>query len=137
MEQILIEQFLNNNISLKKIQIVVDNFNKINTQQHLNETTTANTSGLRIMSCQGCHKSMFEDKFMLHRTSKRYRSCINCVTRARNARGNKKPKQHNIDNKDLILAVCDQIDSEIYNIEPIINVTDSVNIETKRKSQSL
>ena len=81
--KILIEQLLNSKISLTKIKSIIDNVDKVNKQENLNETTTANTNGLRIITCQGCHKSPFEDKFMLNKTQKRYRSCINCVLRSR------------------------------------------------------
>ena len=93
MEKILIEQLLNSKISLTKIKSIIDNVDKINKQENLNETTTANTNGLRIMTCQGCHKSMFEDKFMLNKTQKRYRSCINCVLRSRTTRQKKNNTQ--------------------------------------------
>ena len=92
MEKILIEQLLNSKISLTKIKSIIDNADKINKQENLNETTTANTNGLRIMTCQGCHKSMFEDKFMLNKTHKRYRSCINCVLRSRKTRQKRKKR---------------------------------------------
>ena len=105
MEKILIEQLLNSKISFTKIKSIIDNVDKINKQENLNETIVANTNGLRIMTCQGCHKSMFEDKFMLNKTQKRYRSCINCVLRSRKTRQNK-GQQPSIDN-NIILAICD------------------------------
>ena len=105
MEKILIEQLLNSKISLTKIKSIIDNVDKVNKRENLNETTTANTNGLRIITCQGCHKSSFEDKFMLNKTQKRYRSCINCVLRSRKTLQNK-AKPPNIDN-NIILAICD------------------------------
>ena len=65
-----------------------------NINQNLNETVSANTRGLKLMLCSGCHKALYEDKFMLNEMNKRYRSCLNCVSRARIARQNKdKDKQ--------------------------------------------
>ena len=90
MEKEFIEQLLKSNISLKRIKSIIDKADTNIQTQNLNETTTANTCGLRILTCQGCHKSMFEDKFMLNKTNKRYRSCINCVMRARQSRANSK-----------------------------------------------
>ena len=101
----MIEQLLNSKISLTKIKSIIDNVDKVNKREHLNETTTANTNGLRIMTCQGCHKSSFEDKFMLNKTQQWYRSCINCVLRSRKTR-QKKIQPSNIDN-NIILAICD------------------------------
>ena len=105
MEKILIEQLLNSKISLTKIKSIIDNVDKVNKQENLNETTTANTNGLRIITCQGCHKSSFEDKFMLNKTQERYRSCINCVLRSRKTL-QKKVQPPSIDN-NIILAICD------------------------------
>ena len=105
--------------------------------EYLNETTTANINGLRIMTCQGCHKSMFEDKFMLNKTQKRYRSCINCVLRSRTTR-QKKEQHPSIDN-NIILAICDNdpdinehehLTSTLKNNEPNINL---INLDKKRK----
>ena len=64
MDRILIEQLLNSKISLNKIKHIINNVDKINKQEHVNETTTANTNGLRIMTCQGCHKSMFRSIYV-------------------------------------------------------------------------
>ena len=83
----------------------MDNIEKMNKQENLNETTTANINGLRIMTCQGCHKSSFEDTCMLNKTQKRYRSCINCVLRSRKTL-QKKVHPPSIDN-NIILATCD------------------------------
>ena len=93
MEKYLIEQLLSSGVSLKKIKTIVENTEKIKDQE-LNETITANTSGLRLMICSGCHKTMYEDKFMLNKMNKRYRSCINCVSRARISRQSKDKTQH-------------------------------------------
>ena len=72
MEQIIVEQRLNSNISLKRITSILDKADATQAEQDVNETTTADTCGVRILTCQGCHKSMFEDTFMLHKTNKRY-----------------------------------------------------------------
>ena len=78
------------------------------------------------MVCSGCHKTMYEDKFMLNRTNKRYRSCINCVSRARTARQNKE-QNHVLKNTDTgkVLAILDKdyihIDDEVHDdiiVEP-------------------
>ena len=110
MEKVLIEQLLNSGVSLKKIKSIIENTEKA--KEDLNETISANTCGLKLMVCSGCHKTMYEDKFMLNKMNKRYRSCINCVSRARIARQNKdKDKQKTIlKNKgnDKILAILDK-----------------------------
>lgn len=133
---------MNSNISLKRIKSIIEKTDTINRQQDLNETTTANTCGLRILTCNGCHKSLFEDKFMLNKTNKRYRSCINCVMRARQTSENTKQKQPNtqhdlINNENTILAICDKEEQEehdiYYNIEPNTNLTDYRNIEQKKE----
>ena len=111
MEKVLIEQLLNSGVSLKKIKSIIENTEKAK-EQNLNETISANTCGLKLMVCSGCHKTMYEDKFMLNKMNKRYRSCINCVSRARIARQNKdKDKQKTIlKNKDNgnLLAILDK-----------------------------
>ena len=95
MEKVLIEQLLNSGVSLKKIKSIIENTEKA--KEDLNETVSANTCGLKLMVCSGCHKTMYEDKFMLNKMNKRYRSCINCVSRARITRQNKdKDKQKTI-----------------------------------------
>ena len=110
MEKVLIEQLLNSGVSLKKIKSIIENTEKA--KEDLNETVYANTCGLKLMVCSGCHKTMYEDKFMLNKMNKRYRSCINCVSRARIARQNKdKDKQKTIlKNKDNgnLLALLDK-----------------------------
>ena len=110
MEKVLIEQLLNSGVSLKKIKSIIENTEKA--KEDLNETISANTCGLKLMVCSGCHKTMYEDKFMLNKMNKRYRSCINCVSRARIARQNKdKDKQKTIlKNKDNgnLLALLDK-----------------------------
>ena len=106
----------------------MDNIAKMNKQEKIIETTTANINGLRIMTCQGCHKSMFEDKFMLNKTQKRYRSCINCVLRSRATRLKGAPIRND---NNIILAIGDDETNninlakkktndieQIYNIEP-------------------
>ena len=143
MEKLLIEQLLNSKISFNKIKSIMDNIEKMNKQENLNETTTANINGLRIMTCQGCHKSMFEDKFMLNKTQKRYRPCINCVLRSRTTRQNK-AKQPNIDN-NITLAICDiekqnDVKNVITNQDPIWVPTpeplafNEINLDKKKKT---
>ena len=85
MGTILIEQLLNSGVSLNKIKSIIKNTEKVK-EENVNETVSANTCGLRLMSCSGCRKTMCEHKFLLNKTSRRYRSCINCVSRARIAR---------------------------------------------------
>ena len=132
MEKILIEQLLNSKISLTKIKSIIDNVDKINKQENLNETTTANTNGLRIMTCQGCHKSMFEDKFMLNKTQKRYRSCINCVLRSRKTRQNK-GQQPSIDN-NIILAICDNERQDIVESTTFAPDINLITLDKKKKN---
>ena len=126
MEKVLIEQLLNNGVSLKKIKSIIENTEKAK-EQNLNETVSANTCGLKLMVCSGCHKTMYEDKFMLNKMNKRYRSCINCVSRARITRQNKdKDKQKTIlKNKDNgnLLAILDKE----YNGEETNNNNDNNN----------
>jgi DNA-binding transcriptional MerR regulator len=132
MEKVLIEQLLNSGISLKKIKSIIENTEKAK-EQNLNETISANTCGLKLMVCSGCHKTMYEDKFMLNKMNKRYRSCINCVSRARITRQSKdKDKQtttlkdkHN----DKMLAILDKQEDEAYNIEPNTKLIDYPHIE--------
>ena len=102
MEKVLIEQLLNSKISLKKIKFIIDNIDKItNIQENVNEPIITNTNNLKIMTCQGCHSVKYEDKFFLNKTQKRYRSCINCVIRARDTRKHKtKPTYDNHNNID-------------------------------------
>ena len=129
MEKELIEQLLNSNISLKRIKSIIDKADEKTQVQNLNETTTANTCGLRILSCQGCHKSMFEDKFMLNKTNKRYRSCINCVMRAKKSRENKKLKSQEVCYDNKLLPILDKeyndFDDDTISLEEI---NDSSNI---------
>ena len=88
-------------------------------EHNLNETVSANTCGLNLVVCSGCHKTMYEDKFMLNKANKRYRSCINCVSRARTARQNKE-QNHVLKNTDKgkVLAILDKdyinIDDEVH-----------------------
>ena len=114
MEKVLIEQLLHSGVSLKKIKTIIENTEKIK-EQNLNETVSANTCGLNLVVCSGCHKTMYEDKFMLNKANKRYRSCINCVSRARTARQNKEQKHvlKNTDN-DKVLAI---LDTDYINID--------------------
>ena len=119
----MVEQLLNSNISLKRIKSIIDKAHAKTQVQNLNETTTANTCGLRILSCQGCHKSMFEDKFMLNKTNKRYRSCINCVMRATKSRENKKLKSQEVCYDNKLLPILDQeyndFDDDTISLEEI------------------
>ena len=64
MEKVLIEQLLNSGVSLKKIKSIIENTEKAK-EQNLNETVSANTCGLKLMVCSGCHKTMYEDKFFV------------------------------------------------------------------------
>ena len=91
-----------------KVKTIIENTGQVK-EQHLNETVSANTCGLNLVVCSGCHKTMYEDKFMLNKTNKRYRSCINCVSRARTARQTKEQKHilENTDN-DNVLAILDK-----------------------------
>ena len=123
MEKEFIEQLLNSNISLKRIKSIIEKAETKKEEHNLNETTTANTCGLRILTCQGCHKSMFEDKFMLNKTNKRYRSCINCVMRARQSRTISKKTNMNNNNNNNVLAI---LDTE-YNEEKDNNDNDTNN----------
>ena len=132
MEKVLIEQLLNSGVSLKKIKSIIENTEKA--QEHnLNETVSANTCGLKLMVCSGCHKTMYEDKFMLNKMNKRYRSCINCVSRARITRQSKdKDKQKTIlgnKDNDKILAILDKQEDEAYNTEPGTKLIDYPHIE--------
>ena len=111
MEKVLIEQLLNSGVSLKKIKTIIENTEKA--KEDLNETVSANTCGLKLMVCSGCHKTMYEDKFMLNKMNKKFRSCVNCVLRAREARQKQKDKdkQKTIlkdKGNDKILAILDK-----------------------------
>ena len=83
MEKQLIEQLLSNGLSIKKFKDIVEHLDIEPQNEKLHNTTIANTCGLRIIRCQGCHKTQYEDKFMLNKLNKRYRSCIACVMRQR------------------------------------------------------
>lgn len=130
MEKEFIEQLLKSNISLKRIKSIIDKADTNIQAQNLNETTTANTCGLRILTCQGCHKSMFEDKFMLNKTNKRYRSCINCVMRAKKSRENKKLKSQEVCYDNKILALLDKEYNDVGDDDKISleEVNDNSNI---------
>ena len=141
MEKQCIEQLLNNGFSLKKIKGIVEQA-EITKEHNLNETTTANTCGLRTIKCGCCHRILFEDKFQLNKLNKRYRSCIYCIIRSRDKRC-KAPMKDDKGNHDpipatKILAICDTEpiktveDTYIYeNIEPHTLLSSYDNIETK------
>ena len=99
MEKKLIEQLISNGLSTKKIKDIIDKLEDDEPIQDLNKTTVANTCGLRLIKCGSCNKKFYEDKFMLNRLNKRYRSCIDCVIRQRSYR-RKKDIITNIDNID-------------------------------------
>ena len=80
---------ISNGLSKKKIKDIVDELEDDEPNQDLNKTTIANTCGLRLIKCGSCNKKFYEDKFMLNRLEKRYRSCIDCVTRQRTYRQRK------------------------------------------------
>ncbi len=131
MEQILIEQFLNSGVSLKKIKAIIENTEQVR-KDNLDGTVSANTSGLRLMTCSGCHKTLYEDKFLLNKMNKRYRSCINCVSRARMSRRSSNIQKHILQTKDNsnLLAILDkQEDHEAYAIEPHTHLIDYPHIE--------
>lgn len=87
MEKQLIEQLISNGLSIKKIKSIVEKLEGDDKPDHdLNKTTIANTCGLRLIKCGSCNKKFYEDKFMLNRLNKRYRSCIDCVMRQRTYR---------------------------------------------------
>ena len=109
MEKQLIEQLISNGLSIKKIKDIVGKLEDDNPIQDLNKTTIANTCGLRLIKCGSCNKKFYEDKFMLNRLNKRYRSCIDCVMRQRTYR--KKDNITNIDkhlNNNNVLALLDK-----------------------------
>ena len=68
---------------------------------------------------------------MLNRLNKRYRSCIDCVTRQRKYRqthDNKNAISNNI-NSHGVLAILDKEEDEPFNIEPRTHLIDYPNIE--------
>ena len=100
MEKQFIEQLISNGLSIKKIKGIVEKLDDDDKPNHdLNKTTIANTCGLRLIKCGSCNKKFYEDKFMLNRLNKRYRSCIDCVMRQRSYR----QKQDNTINNDINL----------------------------------
>ena len=132
MEKQLIEQLLSNGLSVKKIKSIVEQLDDKEVVEHdLTKTTIANTCGLRLIKCGSCNKKFYEDKFMLNRLNKRYRSCIDCVTRQRKYR-----QQNNKDNDindnihdNSLLAILDKQEDEAYNIEPNTKLIDYPHIE--------
>ena len=155
MEKQLIEQLLSNGLSIKKLKDIVENLDAQQPEQHseqsLNTTTTANTCGLRIIKCGSCNKKFYEDKFMLNRLNKRYRSCIHCIMRQRRNRQktSEQVSTNDIlfntepDTQDLIhmenetpTPTTDLIElnnEEAFNIEPSTNLIDYPNIEQKHE----
>ena len=133
MEKQLIEQLLSNGLSVKKIKSIVGQLDETEHEKDLNKTTIANTCGLRLIKCGSCNKKFYEDKFMLNRLNKRYRSCIDCVTRQRKYRQNLNSKNdiNNDINNYGVLAILDK--EEAFNIEPSTNLIDYPNIEQKHE----
>ena len=134
MERQLIEQLLSNGLSVKKIKSIVGQLDETEHEKDLNKTTIANTCGLRLIKCGSCNKKFYEDKFMLNRLNKRYRSCIDCVTRQRKYRQNINSKNdiNNDINSHGVLAILDK-GEEAFNIEPSTNSIDYPNIEQKQE----
>ena len=80
MEALLIEQLRRNGVSIQQLKTILD---ELESKHGGGENIiNANKNGLRLIVCKGCHKTQYEDKFMLNNINRRYRSCINCVTRA-------------------------------------------------------
>ena len=132
MEKQLIEQLLSNGLSVKKIKSIVEQLDDKEVVEHdLTKTTIANTCGLRLIKCGSCNKKFYEDKFMLNRLNKRYRSCIDCVTRQRKYRqqSNKDNDINNNIHDNGLLAILDKQEDETYNIEPGTNLIDYPHIE--------
>ena len=73
---------------------------------------------------------MFEDKFMLNKTQKRYRSCINCVIRSRKTRQTKE-KTPNIDN-NIVLAICDNEKQDIVECATFTPDINLINLDKKK-----
>ena len=86
METQLIDKLLSNGLSVKQLKIIVEQLDETEHDHDLNKTTIANTCGLRLIKCGSCNKKFYEDKLMLNRLNKRYRSCIDCVIRQRKYR---------------------------------------------------
>ena len=136
MEKQLIEQLLSNGLSVKKIKSIVGQLDDTEHEKmDLNKTTIANTCGLRLIKCGSCNKKFYEDKFMLNRLNKRYRSCVDCVTRQRKYRQNLNSKNdiNNDINNHGVLAILDKEEEETFNIEPNTNLIDYPNIEQKQE----
>ena len=84
------------------------------------------------MICSGCHKTMYEDKFMLNKMNKRYRSCINCVSRARISRQSKDKTQHKTTLKNNnLLALLDKEYNDDEKISLEENNDSIASIETR------
>ena len=136
MEKQLIEQLLlSNGLSVRKIKSIVGQLDETEHEKDLNKTTIANTCGLRIIKCGSCNKKFYEDQFMLNILNKRYRSCIDCVTRQRKYRQNHNSKNdiNNDINNHGVLAILDKEEDEPFNIEPHTNLIDYPNIEQKQE----
>lgn len=128
MEKQLIHQLISNGLSIKKIKDIVGKLEEDEPNQDLNKTTIANTCGLRLIKCGSCNKKFYEDKFMLNRLNKRYRSCIECVMRQRTYRQkdniintDKHLKNDNINNNVLALLdkEYDDVDDDKISLEEI------------------
>ena len=119
---------------LKKLKSIVGQLDETEHENRdLNKPTVANTCGLRLIKCGSCNKKFYEDKFMLNRLNKRYRSCVDCVTRQRKYRQNLNSKNdiNNDINNYGVLAILDK--EEAFNIEPSTNLIDYPNIEQKQE----
>ena len=114
----MIEKLLSNGLSVKKIKSIVAQLDDKEVEHDLTKTTVANTCGLRLIKCGSCNKKFYEDKFMLNRLNKRYRSCIDCVTRQRKYRqqSNKDNDINNNIHDNGLLAILDKREDEAYNI---------------------
>ena len=89
---------------MKNLKEIVENLEIPEPEHGLTETTLANKKGLRLITCGSCMKKLYEDKFMLNRLSKRYRSCIDCVMRQRKHRqiiSNKNPSNISDKQEDI------------------------------------
>jgi len=145
MEKQLVEQLLSNGLSVKKIKAIVEKLDEDEPNHDLNKTTIANTCGLQLIKCGSCNKKFYEDKFMLNRLNKRYRSCIDCVTRQRKYR--QKDNIINIDTNvkndnggnDNVLAILDKdyinIDDEVHDDIMIVKPSNDKPKQIKSKKE--
>lgn len=127
MEKQLIEQLISNGLSIKKIKNIVEKLDDDEPHHDFNKTTIANTCGLRLIKCGSCNKQFYEDKFMLNRLNKRYRSCIDCVMRQRAYR-----------QKDNIINIDNSVKNESEDNAKILAILDKEydNIDDEDKTSS-